>query len=214
MKIYPAGKGFFPSVQQNKTDNWLATLRDIKIMKRNNSGFSLIELMVTISIFAILVAVATPAFISTITGNKLGSARDNLISALQLAKTEAISRNTNVSICPSTDSATCSGSEDWSDGWIIYEDTGVGTNSTVSTIIRVQEGVDNIETIHNGHRNGLTPDLFIRFIPRGYAMDNAPILAQTVGFCDPDDRVDPRTIVIGQTTGSARQGNAADVVCP
>jgi type IV fimbrial biogenesis protein FimT len=183
-------------------------------MKHNQSGFSLIELMITISIFAILVAMAAPSFNNVIVGNKLASARDNLVSALQFAKTEAISRNTEVAICPSTDSATCSGSEDWSDGWIIYEDTGAGTTSTVGTIIRVQAEVSNIEVVHNGHRNTLTPDLFIRYIPRGYASDSSPIPAQTVGFCDPEDRVEARTIIIGQTTGSARAGVAADVVCP
>jgi len=183
-------------------------------MKQQNSGFSLIELMVTIGIFAILVAMAAPSFNNIMADNKLTSARDNLISALQFAKTEAISRNTEVAICPSTNGTGCSGSEDWSEGWIIYEDTGIGTTSTVGTIIRVQAAVDNIEVIHTGHRGTLTPDLFIRYVPQGYATDSSPIPAQAVGFCDPQDRVEARTLIIGQTTGSARPGVAGDVVCP
>jgi type IV fimbrial biogenesis protein FimT len=184
-------------------------------MKQNTRGFTLIELIVTVSILAILVMIAGPSFVNTITSNRLSSDRDKLMSSLQFAKTEAISRNVPVAICPSTNDTSCSNTNDWTDGWIIYIDENkTGLISKVDTVIRVQEGLNNINVVHASQRAGLTPSLFIRYLPQGYASDSSPIPAQTVGFCDKQNDVTPRTIIITQTTGQARAGNATEVVCP
>lgn len=184
-------------------------------MKQNLRGFTLIELIVTVSIFAILASFAGPSFVDLITSTRLGGDRDKLKSALQFTKTEAISRNQAVAICPSTNGTSCSNTDDWSDGWIIYlDDNNTGVVSKVGTVIRVHEGLKNLNVIHANQRAGLTPKLFIRYLPQGYASDSSPIPAQTIGFCDRKSRVDAKTIIISQTTGQARSGNASDVTCP
>lgn len=67
--------------------------------QRPVSGFSLIELMVTISVAVILMAIAIPSFIDITVSNKLSSTSNDLISALTSARIEAIKRNTNISVC-------------------------------------------------------------------------------------------------------------------
>lgn len=191
----------------------VSTLDEID-MKQKTSGFSLIELMVTLSVFAILVAIAVPSFTSIVAGNRLATIKDNLISSFGFAKTEAIRLNSNVSVCPSDDGATCVGGEDWSQGWIIYQDTGSGKTSTVGTILRVADGVENIDVFHRGETANLNPSVFIRYVPQGFAQDAAPMPAQVIAFCDAARVAVGRAILFGATTGQLRSGNETDANCP
>jgi type IV fimbrial biogenesis protein FimT len=92
---------------------------------RDDSGFTLVELMVTIAVLAILLAIGIPAFASLIASNRLTSATNELIASLQTARTEALRRNVRVTVCPAAPGATaCSG--DWRDGWIAFVDQTPG----------------------------------------------------------------------------------------
>lgn len=80
-------------------------------------GFTLIELMVTVSILAILLGIGVPSFRATIQGNRVASVSSDLVAALHFARSEAVRRGENVTLCSSNDQATCSG--DWVDGWVV-----------------------------------------------------------------------------------------------
>jgi len=80
------------------------------------SGFTLIELMVVISILAILLGIGVPSFRATIEGNRITTVANDLVGALQFARSEAVKRGTNVTLCSSSDQATCSGG--WVNGWV------------------------------------------------------------------------------------------------
>lgn len=85
-------------------------------------GFSLIELMITIAIAAILLMVAVPSFDNALLNSKLASQSNSLLAGLQLARSEAIKRNAAVTICASDGSASapdCTNSGNWSNGWLI-----------------------------------------------------------------------------------------------
>lgn len=80
------------------------------------AGFTLIELMVTLAVVGILAAVAAPAMLSLINGNRLTGTASELTASLQLARSEAVRRSSRVTICGSSDGATCGA--DWS-RWIV-----------------------------------------------------------------------------------------------
>lgn len=81
------------------------------------AGFTMIELMITIALVAIMISLAYPSFVSVVNSNRLAGATNDLVGDLQYARSEAIRRNTRVTACASSDGSTCSGS-DWSE-WIV-----------------------------------------------------------------------------------------------
>lgn len=93
---------------------------------RHATGFTLVELMVTIAVLAILLAIGIPSFAALIASNRLTSATNELVAALQTGRTEAIRRNARITVCPAapTDNG-CSGA--WRDGWIAFIDQTRGS---------------------------------------------------------------------------------------
>ncbi len=80
------------------------------------------ELIITISVLAILTTLALPSFQQFIQNNRLAGQANELVAATQLARSEAIKRGVNVAVCSSDDAATCGGS--FTDGWIVVADPG------------------------------------------------------------------------------------------
>jgi type IV fimbrial biogenesis protein FimT len=93
------------------------------------SGFTLIELMVTIFMSAIIVTMAVPSFTTTIQNNRITSQINDFVSTLNFARTEAIKRGTRVAICKSADASTCDTSTTgWQQGWIVFVDSDSDNN--------------------------------------------------------------------------------------
>ncbi len=103
------------------------------------SGFSLIELMITIAVLAILVALAAPSFTAMINANRITGQSNELVSSLQLARLEAVRRNEAVRVCRTTDGATCSTTVGAWTGWLTVVDRNneVLRSGTVKAPVRV-----------------------------------------------------------------------------
>lgn len=87
----------------------------------SSSGFSLLELMVTLTVSAILLLIAVPSFRDAIHRNQVTSASNALLAALAYARTEAVNRSQLVSMCPSSNGTKCTDAgQAFEPGWIIY----------------------------------------------------------------------------------------------
>jgi len=88
-------------------------------------GFSLIEVMITLSIAAILLAVALPSLRGVVEGSRISGVTNDLVYALQLARSEAIKRAAPARLCPSSAplaaAPVCDGTG-YADGWIVIAD--------------------------------------------------------------------------------------------
>lgn len=83
-------------------------------------GFSLYELLMTLAIAALVLTIGVPSFGGLVAGKRLRAETDALFHALHLARKTSIVRRREVTICPSTDGASCDGDTDWSAGWILF----------------------------------------------------------------------------------------------
>lgn len=134
-------------------------VKDMNNYKKSNYGFTLIEIMVVVAIVGIFASIALPSFANLIERNRNTTATNELVSNLLLAKSEALKRSNNVTVCPSTDQTTCSPNRDFSTGWIIFLDcNGNDTAGEVvadcgpngeEEIIKVREPFDSLYMRNN-----------------------------------------------------------------
>lgn len=105
------------------------------MQSRRNRGFTLVELMIAITVLAVLAAIAFPNFQGTIRSNRVSTATNELIAALALARSEAIKNTRGAGVCPSDTGTGCGGA--WSQGWIVWSDAnGNGAFDAGETILR------------------------------------------------------------------------------
>ena len=110
------------------------------------TGFSLIELMVTIVILAIILAIGIPGFQNLFENSRLQRANGDFVTAVNLARSEAISRELpaggRVVLCERNAAANgCSGDADWSDGVLVLEVDAVGN---VQQVIRAWDPIPTV----------------------------------------------------------------------
>lgn len=95
---------------------------------RRSAGFTLLELMVSITVLTIVLSIAVPSFMDTTRRNRLTAQTNGLMSALAIARSEAVKRGTPVTVCPAAALAgvgadQCSANTQWAaNGWLILAD--------------------------------------------------------------------------------------------
>ena len=91
-------------------------------MRKTQHGVSLIELMVTISVVSILLAVGVPSYRYVTTSNRVSSEVNGLLLDLQYARSEALKQGRTVTLCPATSTQTCATDQKFQNGWIVFID--------------------------------------------------------------------------------------------
>ncbi|MCX7098886.1 MAG: GspH/FimT family pseudopilin [Methylococcales bacterium] len=172
-------------------------------MRNNNSqyisGFTLAELMIIISIVGGTLAIGIPSFNSIISRTRLTSYANDLVTALYLARSEAIKRGQAVSI-ENTDG-------DWSLGWVMYTDSNGDESYT--------EGVDPVYRVYNALPTSFTLKSTSTYADRITYQSSGKSANGSFVFCDISDGntvPEPYTskLIIINTVGRVRMGPDAD----
>lgn len=110
-----------------------------------NNGFNLIELIITLTIAGVLLAVAAPSMSSFVMNNRLASQVNELLADINLSRSEAIKRNTDTGICvTAVNGAACVAAGNWANGWLVYY---VDPVTTAKVTIKVHEQLSGNSTL-------------------------------------------------------------------
>lgn len=150
---------------------------------KKTQGFTLIELMVTLAILAILAMVALPSFRDTIRRNEVNTASNALLAGISYARSEAIDRGQVVTMCPSTDGTTCATSSTaWGTGWMIYTyPAGAASANTAYTTGNIQL---RVTTAQSSVSIWSAQSTYPSFGQQGQLMPDSPTLRFITCFTD------------------------------
>ncbi len=99
-------------------------------------GFTLVELLVTIAVLAILLALGLPSFQGSLRSNRVATTTNELLATLSLARTESIRNTRGAAVCGSSDGTACDG--EWGQGWLVWSEA-VNPNGAIDageTVLR------------------------------------------------------------------------------
>lgn len=162
-------------------------------------GFTLIELIVTVAVLAILLSIAIPNYQTFVLNSRMASQTNDLVTALNLARSEAVKRAADVTVCASSNGTSCTGG--WAQGWIVRDAAG--------TPIRVQQALSGNSTLSGG------TDVASALIFNASGRTTIPVTATasttTLTLCPPTPAsVQGRAIQV-ERTGRVR---SSSVACP
>jgi type IV fimbrial biogenesis protein FimT len=111
-------------------------------------GVTLVELLVTLAVLAVLLGLAVPSFAHLMRENRLATASNGLLGTLLFARSEAIKRGHRVTACVSVDQEQCTAGRHWHQGWIVFADrNGNGVRDAGEALLRVGAGRADALTI-------------------------------------------------------------------
>lgn len=153
---------------------------------KKSLGYTLIELMSMLAVVSILVSVGLPLMNVFFESNRMISNSNDLVAGLNIARSEAIKQQIRVTLCQSANTTSCSGTGQWEDGWIVFQDANGNASVDVGErVLRLSAGASgNQVTIRSSDASNLIANS-VTFTSRGLpkALNGA---AQTGTFriCD------------------------------
>jgi type IV fimbrial biogenesis protein FimT len=111
-------------------------------MNTRQTGFTLFELMVGLTIMGILVSLAVPSFQEYGRNTRAIAAQNDLVTAFNYARNEAIRRSLPVSVCATSNFTSCANGTFWVNGWLAFTDASgtTGVRDGADTILQMWRG--------------------------------------------------------------------------
>jgi type IV fimbrial biogenesis protein FimT len=184
-------------------------------MKPLTPGFTLIELMVTITVAGILMGIAVPAFSTFLKNDRDAGQANSLVSSFNYARSEAVKRasSNGITVCPSSDGLNCDpAAVSWVEGWIVkYIDPANAANDQVLQTVPALNGTNTVTPVV-GPPTGLTY--------QSSGLTNAPAPGLVIRICDVRGAAFARQVEVlstGRVAASQTPGlsvNGAALACP
>ncbi len=158
-------------------------------MLQRTGGYSLYELLVTLSIASALIVLGVPALSGSVARSRQAVEINAVFHAIHLARKESIVRRRAVSLCPSFDGLACRPGRDWSRGWILFVNEDADQPPELDdgeTVLDRHRPAERVRITAN--RSGFTLRAIHRRATNG-----------TLVFCDAAGRIQPKALVISWT---------------
>jgi type IV fimbrial biogenesis protein FimT len=132
------------------------------------SGFTLLELIVTLTVASVLLSVGIPSFRAVTMNSRMIAQTNELVTSIKMARSAAVRYQRNATVCLSTDydaaTPSCAAGTDWSTGWIVWVDKDRDTVTDADEILQVHEPVTGTSTLSSTATNQFS------FNARGFAL--------------------------------------------
>jgi type IV fimbrial biogenesis protein FimT len=179
---------------------------DSKTGMKREGGFTLLELLVTITILGIVLSIGVPSYRGIVMDNRLATQANLFATSIKLARSNAVKFQRNATVCSSDEyddeKPECSDEEDWSEGWIVWVDKDRDEKTDENEVLAVFGPVHEALTLVSKSASAFTYDA------RGFASPDTP--AGDLRLCDSRSGEMGRLIRVN-TTGRT---NISRQVCP
>ena len=158
-------------------------------MPHYSRAYTLYELLMTLTLMALVAGLGIPSFSGVLARATMHTEINALFHAIHLARKESVVRKRVVSLCPSADLSTCASHEDWSNGWLMFENSDKDSppqRDPAEPLLQVHKVHDNVRITAN--RRGFTLRSTYKRATNG-----------TFVVCDRAERVDPVALVVSYT---------------
>ena len=188
----------------------MRTATDRRDLTRNR-GFTLPEVLTTLGVLGVSLSLAVPGLDSITRSNLRATGINELVATLHVARSEAITRNTRIAICPSADGQHC-GDVDWDAGWIRFADpNGDFRLGPQEVVLGASPAVAGLRIQSTTFHRGL-----------GYAPSGRPLAPDSdqhsgdFTICAVADEADPQVVHVGPAgapTLATRQADSRELDC-
>jgi type IV fimbrial biogenesis protein FimT len=182
-------------------------------MKILRSGFTLVELLITVAVVAIVLALAAPTLREVILNNQRSTQLNGIMSSLNVARAAAVQRGVNAIVCITDGAAPpdCdTGATAWEDGWIIFADANgnAAYDNASEDLIQVHGALADDTTLRG---DSAEVTRAITFDARGFCASCAGDADGVLQLCDARAEAEARGISVSRT-GRTQVVGAVD--CP
>jgi type IV fimbrial biogenesis protein FimT len=179
--------------------------------RTTTGGFTLLELLTTITIIAVLASIAIPTFRSVRDSNAMATSVNLFLTQLHLARSSAVTRERRITLCPASDPQTCNNDHTaWREGYLIFQDSNKNRQrDSDEQLISYQERSDSQIKIVSSSRARNR----ISYLPMGRAWFSNT----TVRFCHRQRPELNRAIIVsnnGRVRQSKRMADGSPISCP
>ena len=179
--------------------------------ERREQGVTLLELMVALTLAAILLMLAAPPLRDLVVANQAATHAQAMMTSLFLARTEAVKRHRRVTLCKSADGLHCTTDGDWSQGWLVFADAAnFGVLDPGEELLRVQQALQSDLSLRNTNAAN-----WYAYRPDGSAASSGGLVTGTFRVCPGNGNPQLAYRVITNITGRPRVARGiGNLSCP
>lgn len=146
--------------------------------------------MLVLAVGSLVLSLGVPSFQGVVMDSRMVSGTNQFISAVSLARSSAVRYQRNATVCTSNDysaaTPTCSGSTNWSNGWVVWVDKDRDAAIDADEVVAAHGPVDGSTTMATAGTNRFTYD------SRGFGISAADVLT----VCDNRDAETGRRVTV------------------